>query len=75
MNKLQVKEELILNSDNGNKYHIVVINVNDFREPSLKYCADVSIPETGFTMVEEFFFGDDWVKENFEKLEFLGVRK
>ena len=37
----KVGDKYILHSSNGMYYDIEVINVNDFREPSLKYGIDV----------------------------------
>lgn len=37
----KVGDKYILHSANGMDYNIEVVNVNDFREPSLKYGIDV----------------------------------
>lgn len=37
----KVGDKFILHSANGMDYDIEVINVNDFREPSMKYGVDV----------------------------------
>lgn len=38
---IRVKDRYILNSENGMKYTIEVVNVNNFREPSMQYAVDV----------------------------------
>lgn len=38
---VKVGDKYILHSANGMDYNIEVVNVNDFREPSLKYGIDV----------------------------------
>lgn len=38
---VNVGDKYILHSSNGMDYNIEVVNVNDFREPSMKYGIDV----------------------------------
>lgn len=41
---MQVKEgnKYILHSENGLDYKVVVINVNDYREPSMRYAIEIT---------------------------------
>lgn len=38
---INIGDKYILHSSNGMDYNIEVVNVNDFREPSMKYGVDV----------------------------------
>lgn len=42
-NIMEVKEDdiLYLDSENGLTYQIEVVNINDYREPSMKYAIDL----------------------------------
>lgn len=51
-------DKYILRSSNGMKYDIEIISVNEFREPSMKYAADV-YDENGVYAGDVMFFGDE----------------
>lgn len=57
---INVGDEFVLHSKNGMDYKISVVNINDFREPSMKYAIDmedgngVQSPDVIF-VGEEFF--------------------
>ena len=57
-----VGDKYILHSENGMDYSIEIINVNDFREPSMKYGADV-YDANGNYAGDVMFFGDDFLKK------------
>lgn len=71
---IKVGTRFILNSENGMTYEYEVINVNDFREPSMRYAADVMIVETGESLPDEVFFGDDWLNNFSSQIEFIVER-
>ncbi len=57
---------LYLDSENGMKYTIEVINVNDYREPSMKYAVDM-IDGNGVRYSDAYgdyyFCGDDFIRK------------
>ena len=58
----KVGDKYILHSSNGMDYSIEVINVNEFREPSMKYGADV-YDGNGVYFGDVTFFGDDFLSQ------------
>lgn len=40
-NEIKVGNVFILDSEDGNKYEVVVVNVNPYREPNMQYACDV----------------------------------
>lgn len=40
-NEIKVGDVFILDSENGKQYEVVVVNVNPYREPSMRYACDV----------------------------------
>lgn len=56
------------NSDNGHVYDIEIININDYREPDMKYGCDI-YDEKGTYAGDVIFIGDDFFKNNKEKLK------
>lgn len=55
-------EKYILHSENNHDYTIEIINVNDFREPSMKYAGEV-YDENGKPVYNDVqFFGDDFLE-------------
>lgn len=54
----KVGDKFILHSENGMNYSIEIININDFRESSMKYGADV-YDENGTYAGDVMFFGDE----------------
>lgn len=58
-----VGDKYILHSENGMDYSIEIINVNDFREPGMKYGADVYDANGNYVGGDVMFFGDDFLKK------------
>ena len=56
----KVGDKYILHSKNGMDYNIEIVNVNDYREPSMKYGADV-YDGNGTYAGDIMFFGDDFL--------------
>lgn len=54
----KVGDKYILHSADGQKYHIEVVNVNDYREPALRYAVDIS-DEHGVYADDVMFVSDD----------------
>lgn len=57
---------LYLDSENGLRYKVEVVNVNDFREPSMKYAIDlVQEQENGARYTDAYgdyaFVGQDFI--------------
>lgn len=38
---IKVMDRVVITANNGQKFHGRVANINDFREPSMKYAVDV----------------------------------
>lgn len=57
---VKVGDKYILHSSNGMNYSIEIINVSDFREPSMKYGADV-YDGNGVYAGDVMFFDDDFL--------------
>lgn len=58
INMARVGDKFILHSADGKKYHIEVVNVSDYREPSMRYAVDVS-DERGIYADDVVFVSDD----------------
>lgn len=58
----KVGDKYILHSSNGMDYNIEIINVNDCREPSMKYGADV-YDGNGVYAGDVMFFDDDFLNK------------
>ena len=58
----KVGDKYILHSSNGINYDIEIINVNDFREPSLKYGIDV-YDGNGTYAGDVMFVGEDFLSK------------
>ena len=58
----QVGDKFILHSSNGMDYSIEIVSVNNFREPSMKYGADV-YDGNGVYAGDVMFFGDDFLRK------------
>ncbi len=56
----KVGDKYILHSSNGMDYDIEVINVNDYREPSMRYACEVC-DGNGVYADDFMFFGDDFL--------------
>ena len=55
-------DKYILRSGNGMKYDIEIVSVNELREPSMKYAADV-YDGNGVYVGDVMFFGDDFLSK------------
>ena len=64
---VNVGDKYILHSSNGMDYNIEVVNVNDFREPSMKYGIDV-YDGNGAYAGDVLFVGEDFFN-NCEKVD------
>ena len=62
-------DKFILHSENGKDYIIEIVNVNEYREPSLKYAADVWDGEENHPG-DVMFFGDEFFEKS--KIEKIG---
>jgi hypothetical protein len=55
---------LYLDSENGLRYKVEVININDYREPSMKYAIDL-VQENGARYTDAYgdyaFVGQDFI--------------
>lgn len=66
MNQIKLNDVFYLDSENGHTYTIIIVNINDFREPSRKYACDVW---DGDILADDLmFFGDDFFNDNKDKL-------
>lgn len=59
---VKVGDKYILHSSNGMDYHIEIINASDYREPSMKYGADVYDGNSIYSG-DVMFFGDDFLNK------------
>ena len=58
----KVGDKYILHSSNGMDYNIEIVNVNNFREPSMKYGADI-YDRNGVYAGDVTFFGDEFLSK------------
>ena len=58
----EVGDKYILHSNNGMDYSIEIVNVNNFREPSMKYGADI-YDGNGVYAGDVTFFGDEFLSK------------
>lgn len=63
---VNVGDKFILHSSNGMDYIIEVINVNDFREPSMRYGIDVC--DGNGVYADDVMFVDDAFLNKCEKI-------
>jgi hypothetical protein len=68
---MHVGDKFILHSENGKNYTIEIVNVNEYREPSLKYAVDTWDDE-GNHPEDVMFFGDEFFEKNKSKIEKIG---
>ena len=59
---VKVGDRYILHSENGTDYDIEIVNINEFREPNMKYGADV-YDSNGVYAGDVTFFGDDFLNK------------
>lgn len=53
-----IGDKYILHSADGKKYHIEVVNVNEYREPAMRYAVDVC-DENGVCADDVMFVSDE----------------
>lgn len=58
----KVGDKYIFHSSNGMDYDITIINVNNFRDPSMKYGCDV-YDVNGTHVGDVMFFGEDFISK------------
>lgn len=63
MDNIKFNDEFILHSKNGMDYKIIVVNINDLREPSMKYGLDVW-DGNGVYAGDVLFVGDSFFHNN-----------
>lgn len=68
ISNIQVGDVYILHSEDGNDYEIRVLNINECREPNMKYAVDWFL--NGVPMNKDVVFnGDEFFIANINKLE------
>lgn len=60
---INIGDKFILHSENGMDYKIEICNINDFREPSMKYACLVW-DGNGVGADDFLFFGDEFFQKN-----------
>lgn len=71
MMEIKVNDKFILHATNGTNYRINVININKYREPSMKYACDIWDGDGNYAG-DVSFVGDDFFdiyEEQFERIE------
>ena len=58
----KVNDKYIFHAEDGRNFTIEVVNINDFREPSMKYACDV-YDDNGEYAGDVMFFGDDFLNK------------
>lgn len=69
--EIKVNDKFILHTTNGMDYRINVININKYREPSMKYACDIW-DGNGVYAGDVSFVGDDFFNNHesqFERIE------
>lgn len=59
-------DKLIFNSENGLKYDIEIININDFRPPEMKYAINLIDPDGNsyYSAYNDYYFcGEDFIQK------------
>lgn len=65
---MKARDRFILHSSNGKKYKCQIVNINEYREPDMKYLID---SEVDGVELEEMFVGERFFTENKDKIEFI----
>lgn len=68
---IHIDDVFILHSSDGNDYKIVVVNINDFRPPDMKYAVDLYDKEGKHVSNDVFFIGDDFFEGNKSKISII----
>ena len=50
---MKVGDRVLVKDNQGNKWLGTIININDFREPSMKYCVDLDSYNKDYVFVGE----------------------
>ena len=50
---MNVRDRVLVKDKQGNKWIGTIININDFREPHMKYCIDLDEYEIDYVFVGE----------------------
>ena len=69
--EIKVNDKFIFHSENGMKYRIEIININNYRDPCEKYACDIW-DENGNYAGDVTFVGDDFFnnyESQFERIE------
>lgn len=64
---ISVRDRFVFYSDNGMDYTIEVINVNNYREPSMRYACEVC-DGNGVYASDVMFFSEDFLN-NCERID------
>ena len=59
---MKIGDKFILSSQNGHKYSMEIVNINEFREPSMKYGVDVYDENNNYAG-DILFVGEDFFKK------------
>jgi len=68
MMEIKVNDKFVFHSESGMNYQIKVININNYREPSMKYACDIW-DGNGNYAGDVTFVGDDFFNNYEERLE------
>lgn len=68
--EIKVGDKFRFHGDNGIDYAIYVVNINYFREPSMKYGLDI-YDDKGVYAGDIMFCGDDFFNNNANKFDKL----
>ena len=62
---VKVNDELILHSKNGKDYLIKIININEYRDPDMKYACDLMVDGVWYTDAygDYYFCGDEFIQQ------------
>lgn len=50
---MKVKDRVLVKDKQGNKWLGTIININDYREPSMRYCVDLDKYDKDYVFVGE----------------------
>ena len=68
MSKVNVGDKFILHSQDGHDYAIEIVNINDFREPDMKYAFD-AYDEKGNPISNDVLFCGDELLNKCERVK------
>lgn len=68
MNKVNVGDRFILHSHDGHAYTMKIVNINNFREPDMKYAFD-AYDENGNSISNDVLFCGDKLLNTCEKVK------